>query len=142
MEFLLSVVGNIIARISPAVKSGDFFREEKPKRLCFHPQKCIDKQGIVWYNIRVFIGMSPSGKAPDFDSGSRRFESGHPSQQKRHAVGVPFLLAERCVPLARNVMRPSGVMFASQVMCATAREERNTSHHFAPKAQYITMAKP
>ena len=26
------------------------------------------------------IGMSPSGKAPDFDSGIRRFESGHPSQ--------------------------------------------------------------
>ena len=27
------------------------------------------------------IGMSPSGKAPDFDSGTRRFESGHPSQK-------------------------------------------------------------
>ena len=26
------------------------------------------------------IGMSPSGKAPDFDSGIRRFESCHPSQ--------------------------------------------------------------
>ena len=26
------------------------------------------------------IGMSPSGKAPDFDSGIRRFKSGHPSQ--------------------------------------------------------------
>ncbi len=38
-------------------------------------------------------GMSPSGKAPDFDSGIRRFKSGHPSQQKRHAIGVPFLLA-------------------------------------------------
>ena len=25
------------------------------------------------------IGMSPSGKAPDFDSGTRRFESCHPS---------------------------------------------------------------
>ena len=29
---------------------------------------------------RFNIGMSPSGKAPDFDSGIRRFESGHPSQ--------------------------------------------------------------
>ena len=29
---------------------------------------------------RATIGMSPSGKAPDFDSGIRRFESGHPSQ--------------------------------------------------------------
>ena len=27
----------------------------------------------------VNIGMSPSGKAPDFDSGIRRFKSGHPS---------------------------------------------------------------
>ncbi len=29
---------------------------------------------------RSNIGMSPSGKAPDFDSGIRRFESCHPSQ--------------------------------------------------------------
>ena len=28
----------------------------------------------------LYIGMSPSGKAPDFDSGIRRFESCHPSQ--------------------------------------------------------------
>ena len=27
-----------------------------------------------------FIGVSPSGKAPDFDSGIRRFKSCHPSQ--------------------------------------------------------------
>ena len=29
------------------------------------------------------IGMSPSGKAPDFDSGMRRFESCHPSHTIR-----------------------------------------------------------
>ena len=29
----------------------------------------------------AYFGMSPSGKAPDFDSGTRRFESCHP----RHA---------------------------------------------------------
>ena len=29
---------------------------------------------------RIHIGMSPSGKAPDFDSGIRRFKSCHPSQ--------------------------------------------------------------
>ena len=29
-----------------------------------------------------FIGVSPSGKAPDFDSGIRRSESCHPSQKK------------------------------------------------------------
>ena len=37
--------------------------------------------------IVVNIGMSPSGKAPDFDSGIRRFKSGHPSQHKRHSQG-------------------------------------------------------
>ena len=30
------------------------------------------------------IGMSPSGKAPDFDSGIRRFESCHPSQISKY----------------------------------------------------------
>ena len=35
--------------------------------------------------------MSPSGKAPDFDSGIRRFESGHPSQ-KEAAVAASFWL--------------------------------------------------
>ena len=34
------------------------------------------------FRILHFIGMSPSGKAPDFDSGIRRSESGHPSQTK------------------------------------------------------------
>ena len=29
------------------------------------------------------IGVSPSGKAPDFDSGIRRFKSCHPSQEKQ-----------------------------------------------------------
>ena len=49
---------------------------------------------------------------------------------------------ERCVPLARNVMRASFVMFPSEVMCASRVKMRNTSHHFAPKVQYITAAKP
>ena len=33
-----------------------------------------------------YIGMSPSGKAPDFDSGIRRFESCHPSQKATHTA--------------------------------------------------------
>ena len=41
----------------------------------------LDKYEYVWYNNKVNNGMSPSGKAPDFDSGTRRFESGHPSQK-------------------------------------------------------------
>ena len=39
--------------------------------------------------------------------------------------------AERDVPFGRDVDFVSDVRFA--------REERNTSHHFAPKAQYITV---
>lgn len=35
------------------------------------------------------IGMSPSGKAPDFDSGIRRFESCHPSQKSRLSAAFP-----------------------------------------------------
>ena len=63
---------------------------------------------------------------------------GGASKTKSTARAVLFVL-ERCVPPRRNVMCPSGVMFASQVMCAS-RVIRNTSHHFAPKAQYITTA--
>ena len=37
------------------------------------------------------IGMSPSGKAPDFDSGIRRFKSGHPSQKKASRKTCFFL---------------------------------------------------
>ena len=47
------------------------------------PEKKIAKRSCSWYNpqcARSNIGMSPSGKAPDFDSGIRRFKSGHPSQ--------------------------------------------------------------
>ena len=47
------------------------------------PEKGIAKRSCSWYNpqcARSNIGMSPSGKAPDFDSGIRRFKSGHPSQ--------------------------------------------------------------
>ena len=46
----------------------------------------IAKMEMMCYNTlcvqtgrRSKIGMSPSGKAPDFDSGIRRFESCHPS---------------------------------------------------------------
>ena len=43
----------------------------------------LDKEMILWYNTTVHhIGMSPSGKARDFDSRIRRSESGHPSQKK------------------------------------------------------------
>ena len=45
------------------------------KRIAFLSLLCYNAQCA-----RSNIGMSPSGKAPDFDSGIRRFKSGHPSQ--------------------------------------------------------------
>ena len=46
----------------------------------------------MWYNIKVEnIGMSPSGKALDFDSSIRQFKSGHPSQKKASRKTCFFL---------------------------------------------------
>ena len=65
-------------------------------------------------------GMSPSGKAPDFDSGIRRFKSGHPSQQKS-LICLPDKLgffelsvpqAEREVPFGREVCFACEACFA------------------------------
>ena len=50
-------------------------------------EKSIAKSKYTCYNTPCVrrrtpnIGMSPSGKAPDFDSGIRRFKSCHPSQR-------------------------------------------------------------
>ena len=88
-------------------------------------------------------------KAQDFDSciSLVRVQLSQPTQRAR--ASVPFVLAERCVPLARNEMCPSGVMFASQVMCAsrvrsgtrhtTLRQRRNTSLW---RSHNITAATP
>ena len=65
---------------------------------------------------KLHSGMSPSGKAPDFDSGTRRFKSGHPSQKKaRASVLFSVIFALRRVLLLRSDIRltPSGIRFAS-----------------------------
>ncbi len=49
-----------------------------------HPPHCAGR-----FVRRFSYGMSPSGKAQDFDSCSRGFESRHPSQKGR-LQGVPF----------------------------------------------------
>ena len=61
-------------------------------------QKSIAKPYHSCYNTLVSgcraplnIGMSPSGKAPDFDSGIRRFKSCHPSQYDPLAQSVEQL---------------------------------------------------
>ena len=63
------------------------------------PLLCDIILGVVNDNI----GMSPSGKALDFDSSIRQFKSGHPSQHKRHATAcllcwLGWLLGENDTP--------------------------------------------
>ena len=45
------------------------------KQICYNVVRCKQR-----------IGMSPSGKARDFDSRIRQFKSGHPSQKKHTAI--------------------------------------------------------
>ncbi len=49
---------------------------QKALRIFF--KRALDREVRVCYNEKS-IGVSPSGKAPDFDSVMRRFESCHPS---------------------------------------------------------------
>lgn len=55
-------------------------------------QKKSKKFWQIWnfyiINSQLIIGVSPSGKASDFDSDIRRFDPYHPSQNKR----VPFAI--------------------------------------------------
>ena len=56
-----------------------------------------------------FIGMSPSGKAPDFDSGIRRFKSCHPSHfdpLAQLAEQLPFKQWVRSSNLRRVTKKP------------------------------------
>ena len=56
-----------------------------------------------------FIGMSPSGKAPDFDSGIRRFKSCHPSHNDplaQLAEQLPFKQWVRSSNLRRVTKNP------------------------------------
>ena len=48
-----------------------------------------------WFTI---LGCSQVGKAPDFDSGIRWFESSHPSHEKSHCFAMGFL--KRSIPQA------------------------------------------
>ena len=53
-----------------------------------------------------YIGMSPSGKAPDFDSGTRRFKSCHPSHasvsEQSCLCSDSFLCREHCIDFSRQ----------------------------------------
>ena len=57
--------------------------------------------------------MSPSGKAPDFDSGIRRFESCHPSQKKaRCRRAFSILKAQKRVAKPKTLCYNSSSLFA------------------------------
>ena len=73
-----------------------------------------------------YTGMSPSGKAPDFDSGIRRFESCHPS----HLVEVRFARLEngeslRLPPFPRLCFATSPLPHATR-FAGLARGPRGT----------------
>ena len=84
----------------------------KAEKLCYNAQ-CVRSKG----GRRFPIGMSPSGKAPDFDSGIRRFESGHPSQiydpLAQSAEQLPFKQWVRSSNLRRVTKNPE---------CASVRD--------------------
>ena len=54
---------------------------------------------LLYSNKIIYIGVSPSGKALDFDSSIRRFKSCHPSHEKSvFLLEYAFFVAEvvRC----------------------------------------------
>ena len=118
----------------PARKSTQPFGPCAFSRLRFHDLEPLKCEAFDRFSLRRTLSRSPFTRKP-----GSKIRPSQPTQKARY--GVPFVLAERCVPLARNVMCPSGVMFASQVMRASRVGMQNTSHHFAPKAQYITVRK-
>ena len=75
--------GTVQRTVPPHTRQG-FALPPSPKERVFF----FSKKGLhFWKTYDTIprvpgqnIGMSPSGKAPDFDSGIRRFKSGHPSQ--------------------------------------------------------------
>ena len=65
---------------------GRFLSEIQKKGIAKWLNLCYNKPVSEGGRSTSYIGMSPSGKAPDFDSGIRRFESCHPSHFKSHTV--------------------------------------------------------
>ena len=48
----------------------------------------IDTRHFLWYNTESDTGVSPSGKARDFDSLIRKFKSCYPCQQNRPVLAA------------------------------------------------------
>ena len=52
--------------------------------------------------VKPNIGVSPSGKAQDFDSCIRWFESSHSCLRKSHELGLFFCFGEGAFPVFRS----------------------------------------
>ena len=94
-------------------------RAHNPKVVGSNPASATKdfKSMDVDLNIKS-VGMSPSGKAPDFDSGIRRFESCHPCHCEPLAQSVEHLTFNQGVPRSsrgwltifpRSMLRHAGV---------------------------------
>ncbi len=69
--------------------------------------------------------MSPSGKAPDFDSGIRRFKSGHPSQ-KSESLALGFFI---CVRRTQHHLLGCAEQHHLRALPATSLSAVRTQHH-------------
>ncbi len=90
------------------------------KRIAFLSFLCYNAQCA-----RSNIGMSPSGKAPDFDSGIRRFKSGHPSQHDplaQLAEQLPFKQWVRGSNPRRVTTKKDCYFCSSPFLCVPAGE--------------------
>ena len=60
-------------------------------------EKLDNNSESLIYNFSL-VGVSPSGKAPDFDSGIPRFESWHPCHKNNglHVMCNPFFVLVSC----------------------------------------------
>ena len=80
-------------------------------------------------NIKVEnIGMSPSGKALDFDSSIRQFKSGHPSQKSEsesfRIFGTPSRTRTGDTQRRRLVLYPTELLTRAVVYYITHFEKR------------------
>ena len=89
---------------------------------------------------KVFIGVSPSGKAKDFDSFTRKFKSCYPCQQKTHFCLVTKVrfLNDVCL---RQMMLATPMMTASPNDTWLRHILEQTSHHCGTQWSNIIFAK-
>ena len=79
------------------------------------------------YPPHLYIGMSPSGKATDFDSVIRWFESSHPSQEKRQVSIETCRFSMISVPCGTGDIADA-MISATQMIYASRMKERILYH--------------